>query len=143
MVIYLLLYSFYSFTPSFLECYVNTSHECAALRVSCIVNARGHRVLLAAGVYFGVVAVIAGEAEEVVAGEVDAHVLKPYGPYPLLRQGVAYGYILQAQEIGVLYRVVTEIQLCYSRRIIGSCSGIDFVQTCHYRVCSSVCGYSA
>ena len=75
LVIYLLLYSFFSFTPCLLECYIYTTYERAALRVSSVVNAGAHRVLLAAGVHFRVVAVITGEAEEVVAREVDADIL--------------------------------------------------------------------
>ncbi len=138
MVIYLLLYSFYSFTPSFLECYVNTSHERAALRVSCIVNARGHRVLLAAGVYFGVVAVIAGEAEEVVAGEVDADVLYLQGLYPLLRQGVTYGDVLQAQERGILHCVVDKLHSSYAGGVVHVASLVYFIQACHHSFNASV-----
>lgn len=127
-------------TLNLLECDVNTSHECTCLRICSIVNTRRHRVILAACIHFWVVAVISGDAEQVVAREVYAYILKPDGLNPFLRQSITYGDILETQETCILDCIVTEVHLRYRCRIVNVRSCIDFVQTCHNGFGPTVCG---
>ena len=62
------------FFVTFLECYINTTYKCTALRVCCVVDTWSHRILFAACVNFRVVTLIACHAKQVVAGEVDTYV---------------------------------------------------------------------
>ena len=90
--------SFILYIVMMLECYVDTSHECAALGIGCIVDTWTHGVLLTAGIHFWVISIVASEAEQVVASEVDAHTLKEDTLHPFLWQSVSHGNILHTQE---------------------------------------------
>ena len=77
-----------------LEGYIDSRYISATLWIGCIVYARSHRIPLTTCINLGVIARIIGEAQQVIACEIEANSLQEDSLHKALWQSVTNGNIL-------------------------------------------------